>query len=544
MAKAYSVFLKLFSARAMCMLMLVLSVSILGACTEETTPNSDAGDVAAIEQTMKNCVMCSLFDILYNAANSMTNTIVPEVARSVVPVVCIGYGLWLAIFILKYVASLKEPDVSAFWKALGVQTFWLTMGVALLRALASGGGGSAVTTYAEPVFKSFVDVGMQTISATGGDIPCSGGGDPGVSLKCLVKALQEKLSFSSGISLVAIYFGFQLGVGPYLILIGAVIWVVSIIMSIWFPLLLLDGVYRYGIALCMLPLGVAAYIFEVTRKFTGKVAILFVEIGFFVMGMCAFSACCVQIMGAYIDRFLPFIRNPLFFINNIDGLLQVLCGPGMIGFLFLSFFLILFADVLGDFMNALSGGAGGLGSGVQATKGGLQTIAQAPGNIARMGKFVANRGKRLKDAAQRRKARRAAKTMEKHSGAKPGSRQSKKYDKAQNYLKKKGYLDQGGKKTEAFNSLKKTEVKGRFAVTRAARRIGTGIKGVSNYAKGLREDLDNAKNFSPMDSFVDGAASLQTSSSSVGGISDASPSSGGSSGGKASGSGGGGASKS
>ena len=476
MAKAYiSLFKRLKITRIVCMLLFVLSVNALTGCASDMVPDSDASDSARIEQSMKGCWTCSFFKSAFDTSRNMTKLVVPTVAKNAVPLVAVGYGLWLAIFLMKYLGSVKEPDVGAFWKGLTTQTFWLVMGVALLRALSTGTVGDAVTSFAEPVFRSFIDVGLTVVQSTGGDIPCSPGNSPDASLICLVKALQEKLNSSSGISLIAIYFGAAVGLGPFIMLIGVVMFAISTIMSIYFPLLLLDSVFRYGIAICMLPLAVASYTFKCTRQFAGKVAILFVEIGFYVMGMSAFSAICVQIMGAYIDRFLPFIRNPLFFITNLKALGQVLCGPGLTGLMFLAFFLILFGEVLGDFMKALSGGAGGMGSNVKGTRQGVKAIMKAPANVARVGVFFGNR-------ARRRKARDTAKNYDALTKAfkdNPTAENAQKYHDAKDLLTRVGYLDEHGEKTDDFK--------------KAVKERKTFISKAWNYTEGLHDDIESAK---------------------------------------------------
>ncbi|MBR1777755.1 MAG: hypothetical protein IJ752_04130 [Alphaproteobacteria bacterium] len=386
------------------MLLLVFSVAALTGChNEDVEIDGDGSEAAAAEQSLKGCWTCSMFQTAFEAANNMTRTIVPTVARSAVSLVAVGYGLWLAIFILKQISSMQEPDAGEFWKALAVQSFWAAMGAALLRDLAGGGLGSALTSFAEPVFTGFVDAGLTVVSSSGTNIPCGPTGNAETSMLCLVRALQEKLNFGTGISLLAI----MSPTGFIAIFVALIVFIVSTIMMVWFPILLLDCVFRYGMAVSMLPLAVTAYVFKPTRNFTGKVATAFMEIGFAVMGMCAFSACSVQIMGAYIDRFLPFVQNPLFFLTNLEALEQVLCGPGITGLLFLSFFLILFAEVIFDFMNALSGGVGGIGGGVRGAVAGLKATKNGAKKIANFG---INRVQRMKD-------RRAARDMAKHQAA-------------------------------------------------------------------------------------------------------------------------------
>ena len=68
---------------------------------------------------------------------------------------------------MKFVASLKDPDVGAFWSDLGIRVFWLTMGVDLLKYI------SQVTNdLIFPTFSGFVDFGLMVV----GRVPTDGGG--------------------------------------------------------------------------------------------------------------------------------------------------------------------------------------------------------------------------------------------------------------------------------------------------------------------------------------------------------------------------------
>ena len=423
MLRAWRTFFKRFYiTRIVCALLLVSGILSVSGCASETMPNNTGEEATRIERMTEGCWTCSMFQKVYEAANIAAGSVIPSVAKSAVGLVAVGYGLWLAVFILKYVASLQEPDVGAFWKTLATQTFWLVLGVGLLRDLAYGGSGSAMKMFAEPVFSGFVDAGLAIIQGTGGEIPCSPGGGAESGLLCLVKALEEKLNFGAGISLMGVF----LGPTIFVMFIGLIVFIISLILMVYLPILMLDGVFRYGIALCMLPLAVAAYIFVPTRNFTGKVASLFLEIGFYIMGMCAFAACAVQIIHDYIDRFLPFVKNPLFFIGNPNELERVLCGPGMTGLIFLGFFLVLFGEVIGDFMGALSGGAGGMG---KTAKGAVDAVK----NTAALAKKAANFGV---NTVQRYRDKKAA-LLYKDKNA---NKNSKEYKAATDRLKRRGYL--------------------------------------------------------------------------------------------------------
>ena len=436
------------------MLLLVLSLSALTGCAAETTPQNSGTEAANAEKGFKKCWLCPLFQKAYGAVIGVPTTIVPPVSRGAVGLIWVGYALWLAVFILKYVASLQEPDVGSFWKTLGAQTFWVVMGAALLKGLASGDNvASAWKVVAEPIFSGFLNAGLAIVSGSGSGVGCAPGGNAGASMVCLVDALQNKLNFGAGISAIAIF----LPTSPFVILVGVIVFIVSTILMFYLPLLLLDSVFRYGISLCMLPLAVAAYVFAPTRPFTGKVVKLFMEIGFYVMIMAAFAVTCVQIIGMYIDRFLPYVKNPGFFISNSSALERVLCGPGITGLMFLCFFLVLFGGVIADFSRALSGGAGGMGGNVKAT---MSVVKKTASTAKKAASFGINRIKRHRD-------KKAANDLESKD------KDSKEYKDAAKRLQNRGYLAKGkdGKlhATQAYDNLTRNErMKGPFKGLRQA----------------------------------------------------------------------------
>jgi len=468
--------------RFVCMLLLVFCFASLTGCSSETAPNNDGASASKYEQRTRGCWLCPVFGRMYDIISRAANDIVPDVARSSVGIVGIGYGLWLAIFILKHVSSVKEPDFSEFWKTFAAQAFWVIMIAALLFSLADGTTGSAITDFAEPVFTGFVEAGMAILQGIGSEISCSVS-DARSALLCLVNEMHQKLSVGIVISL----FGISAGPSASVVITAIIVCVISIELMVYLPITLIDCVFRYGIALCMLPLAVAAYPFKSTRDLTGKVAKMFVEVGFTTMGLAAFAACCAMILQNYLEQHAAFLKaeNVVNYMGTPDKLEQDLNSPGLMGLLFISFFLMLFAEVVADFIKELSGGAGGIGKvahgAVSTVKNGGKKIMQG---AKKAGNFIANRRARRKD-------KRAWKLMNK----KPKdswSKERKEYfaarqEMARKRLQQRGYFARGldGKMhaTAALDKLTKNEqMKGPFK----------GIRRAINNVQDLRSDWNKS----------------------------------------------------
>ena len=448
------------------LLFVLLSASLTGCAGAET--KSQGEEAAKAEQTASNCWTCSLFELAFDAANSASANIVSSTATSSISLLAVCYGLWLAIFILKFISSMKELETSDFWKGLAIQTFWVTLCAAMLRDLANGSSSSIINMIVNPIFSSFVDLGLMIINASGLDIPCSPGGTPESGLLCLVASLQEKLNLTIAFTLLGVY----LPVNVYLILIGLGMWCVSCYMMVYMPVLLLDCVFRYGILLCLSPLIIVAYAFKSTRSFSNKAMAILMEIGFAMVGMCVFIAVTVEVMTMYIFRFIPFVRAPASFVGNPTGLYEKMMGPGLTGLIFVMIFLIYFGKVILELMALFSGGAGGLGSTAASTYAGTKSLAKGAGQVA---KFGINRKMRKND----KKAKKEKQALDKKMAetGKLSDKEQLKLGDLNNRLQNRGYLAK--------------DSKGQLQETNAYKNLGS--KSIRNWASGVAEDWGSSR---------------------------------------------------
>lgn len=459
--------------RFMCALFLCLCLGILCGC-EDTAPNSHSqGElaVAAEKETLK-CWACSLFTLGFTVAKGLEESVLKSVSRSAISLLAVGYGLWLAVYILKQISSMQAPDPAAFWKGLAVQTFFVTLGAGMLRDLSGGSSSSVLEMIVNPIFSGFVDAGLLIIGAFG-DIPCSTG-NPEAGMVCLVTELQQKLN----VGIAFAYLNATTGPTIFSIILGAVVYCFFIYMMLYFPLLLLDCIFRYCIILAMLPLSVTAYCFKCTRDFASKTIKLLLEVGLGITGMCVFIAVVVEVVREYIDTFLPYVQNPTSLLNDPTALDKAIQGPGMTGLIFVLTFLCIFGGVILELMENFSQGMGGLGSTVKGTfsavKGGAAMAKQ-------WGKFAINRRARKNDA----KAKKTKEALEKKkaSGKALTKDEQKALDKANGRLMFRGYLAQDK------NSHMSQDKGASLHKTKAYDNLGKG--GFRNALKGLSEDWNS-----------------------------------------------------
>ena len=417
------------------MLLLLVGALFLSGCEDEETEKPLTGPerIAAMEQSLKGCWTCTLFEYTEAAAVNVAMSAIPGVAGGGISLLAVAYGLWMAIYIMKHVASLKEPDVGEFWKTMATQAFWVAMGAALLLDLKSGGKWSAVNAFAQPVYNGFVNAGLAISSTVGGPGPGSG-------MTSIVDSIQSQLNFGAAMGAVAFLSWTVLA--PMMPLIGFIVLVTSVILMLWIPALLLGCTFRYGIALFMLPLAVGAYVFKPTRPFTGKVAKMYVEIGFAIMGMCAYAACSVSILKAYIANYCPFLAKMAGLRDDTLAMDEMLTGGPVFGLLFLAFFLVLYAEVALELFSQFAQGMGGIG----AVGSGIKNFGKNTAKAANMvRKFAVLRRQRSLD-------KKAAKDYAKYKDAKGGMGKQKAI-KAKERLMRRGYLDKNGKTTKDFAKL-------------------------------------------------------------------------------------------
>ena len=459
--------------RFVCVIVMFVCLAFLSGCAEMGGGQGETA--AAAERETMNCWTCSLFELAFTVVNSITNNVVASVAQSAVPLLGAAYALWLAVYILQYVASLKEPDTPAFWKGLAVQTFFVTICAGMLRDLAGGSESSVINMITDPVFSGFVDTGLLIIQSSGSDLPCGPGGPPDSGLICLISALQQKLNVTVGFGYILL----SMGPSVFLMLIGVGIYIVSLYMMVYFPVLLLDCAFRYCIVIAMLPLSIVAYCFKITREMAGKTMKVLVEIGLGIVGMCVFIAVVVEVMAMYIDRFVPYLRDALSFQNDPAMFEEAATGPGITGLIFVIIFLLCFADLILDLMFQFSGGVGGQGSTIKAT---AAVVKDAGKKAAKFGGKVAafgvKRGMRQFDKA----AKNTKEELErkKASGETLSDKDQKKLNMANDYLAERGYLakDKDGHMAQgAGANLHKTQAYDNL-----------GKKGFRNFVKGVAND--------------------------------------------------------
>lgn len=464
-----------------CILLLVGAVSVVTGCGEEYEEDNNemeesfrgqkgASSALVEEKTMgKRCWVCPLFESAFQAADALKNEVIPTAARGAIPLLGICFGLWLAIRVMKLVASMAEPDVAGFWNDVGLQAFWATLTAILLRKY------TWVVELMEAIYLGFVDLAMEVIGSIhydGGAVSCPSATSAGLqgSLVCLMTALQEKINFGQDIAMATMVYG-PLKTMPSAFFLYAV----SLCMAAYFPILLLDTIFRYGMVMCFLPLGIVSLGFKQVRSYSGKIVDFVVGIGFQVVGVCVFTAlCCGIIKQTLAVSSVPSLGAALSPTDEIARWFDN--SPNFMGLVFVSFFCILFAGVVCELFDNFGTGLAHGNTATQTVMA-MRNTAKTAGKIASFGKNRISRKMDEKakkaleqDSKEVRNARKAvdkAQTPEEKKKAqdnlkKAEDRQNSRRDLARSRLADKGYLreDKDGnlQQTQAYDKLGKGSI--------------------------------------------------------------------------------------
>ncbi len=250
--------------------------------------------VSKYRNSFKDCIFCSIFEIVFNTASLLAAKAYSVLAQGVENLVIVGMALWLAMLVLKYVSGFETKDPRNLVKEIFNQAFVVIVVIILLRA----GATEFMNLVLTPVFETGMQLAQLAVAGDGGET-CNAsvmggvnqisGGLPvsmGQSIVCTVDAIQNKILDIMAVGSSALCAGFyiyswhQIVLFPHLgfVLTGLLLWISALLILIIYPWLLIDSVLQMCIAAILLPVAIGAYAFKsVRRRFVPKVWGTFME---------------------------------------------------------------------------------------------------------------------------------------------------------------------------------------------------------------------------------------------------------------------------
>lgn len=232
----------------------------------------------------KSCLFCPLFDVIYKAVNTAATAAYSKLAKPMSTLVAIGLAIWIAFMVLQNVSSMTKQDAPKFLTDLFRNSFKVIIIFFMLRY------SFLVYEYIiGPLLKTGFEFGISFLNKTGPLKNCSldtsGGNIKGVmpsylysNLMCFIKGVQMELAASQAIgsSLMCVAQNQALGnLGPIarvmpdfsMLIQGALIYIISFILSLAFGFYLIDATVQLGIFGMLLPFLLLCYPFKVTNGY-------------------------------------------------------------------------------------------------------------------------------------------------------------------------------------------------------------------------------------------------------------------------------------
>lgn len=256
--------------------------------------NKDNGNKAACTIKMdfdpESCWFCGLFKDIFNAASSIAKIANDGLAGPTKNIVGIGFLIWLAIFILRQIASfgaVKIPDmlkgilfqgfrVTAVMLILGgalYQVMDLTInpilqtGLSFSRSFSESSTCPADAEYLKNIVGYDANKGIQASSTGGLSIQI------GTAFVCSIKKLEDNVSGMLEYGKHSICLSFKdfkaLGLIPHagFLTTGAFLYIVGAVLMLMFPWFLIDCMLQLCIVVALLPCAIGAFAFKITSKY-------------------------------------------------------------------------------------------------------------------------------------------------------------------------------------------------------------------------------------------------------------------------------------
>lgn len=240
----------------------------------------------------RSCLFCPLFDVIFSAIQSSSTLAYNKMGKPLSLLVLIGLSIWIAIMVLQNVSSMTKQDAPKFLNDLFKSSFKIVITFLLLRYSAIIYGiiigpllkagfefGTAFLTSAQNAPSSTLSGCSKALTHIGA------GSSSGVlpqyvyeNLNCFIKSVQYELATSQAIgsSLMCVSTNAALGnFGPVarvmpdfmMMFQGALIYIISFILSLAFGFYLIDATVQLGIFGMILPFLLLCYPFKITKNY-------------------------------------------------------------------------------------------------------------------------------------------------------------------------------------------------------------------------------------------------------------------------------------
>ena len=241
-------------------------------------------------ESTDQCLLCPLFIVVFNTVSTITATAVSAFSSSVAKVVIVAFGVWLAIQILAFVASIETRDLKDLIQSIITQGFIVVLAFFIL----STGVVKFFNTFVNPIYQTGLSL-ADTMFSSCENGSCPQGDEAVVKVDTSgVKYESNGLPAEMGISIVNTMTMMENYVRKFkalgssfmcqswkegflfipkfsYLLTGLALWAFSMLLIIGVPFLMVDAVLQLGVAGALLPFAVGCFAFKSTRQYCKKV---------------------------------------------------------------------------------------------------------------------------------------------------------------------------------------------------------------------------------------------------------------------------------
>ncbi len=272
------------------LLSVVAVVLLLSACSE-----NDPAVVGEVDVSDKACLSCEILELMYNAVSKNVMDLHAVFTGAAMPIMMVGFSIWLALRLLKFVSSVTETNAGEVWNEI-VRKAFLCLLCGML-ASSSGALLMLLNMIIFPIYHAFMELGIdllnnsiqaskeqpQNITVFGtqlliegvkfnceidGELKATEAGFPDSlrdAMSCMIRALSAYLSIGGEIATKVM--GHKGFMGKVL---GAVLFVFFWVVKLGFSFYLVDMIFQMGIIILLLPFYVLSYAFGPTQKWAKK----------------------------------------------------------------------------------------------------------------------------------------------------------------------------------------------------------------------------------------------------------------------------------
>ena len=240
---------------------------------------------------VESCTLCPIFALVFNTVSKVGALSVENFSSSITQVVVVGFAIWLAFEVMKFVASMKTKDLKDFVQALITKGFIVMIVLIILKA----GVGNFYNIFIQPVYntaqsmaqmlfedksnvgshesdkKAQRDKSISELKEIKNGLPSSMGASI-IKTMTMMENRVRKIN-ALGSSMLCQSWQDRFLIFPKIrpLIFGLAVSVLTIMIIIAVPFIMIDSVFQLGVATALMPFAIGGYPFEYTKQYSKKV---------------------------------------------------------------------------------------------------------------------------------------------------------------------------------------------------------------------------------------------------------------------------------